>query len=285
MIHLDEKFEDLQIEMVEIAIGCSEACKKCGAYPNFLKENLVIRQLTREQVMENLEEYSDHLAPYMTTYVNVEPRRIDVFADYAELVYEKTNGGSQVLDISHGVRRGSKKMMKRLESRIIPLFNDGVIPLSVLSFDRDRSQGQIDYDLNVDSYAETLEIMKQVMRDVRVTLSMQAENADEMVLIEEMRQDLMQRLAWSDEDASFLNIDRRVGYTAAGRSAGLIESVDCPVIPDAGFLEMVKDHWPRTHKWRGLIDMYGDLYVQPNVPDRTYGDSLKMRDEEVCIKL
>ena len=274
-MHLNQIKDSFQIEEVEVAIGCPEACVRCGAYPSFDVECLRICSIARGQVEKNLETGASFLAPRVTTTPNVEPLRIDVFADFAEVVHLRTDARSKVVAISHGLRRGSKSMGRRLE-RIVSLMEKQVIPLFALSMDFARSRGEIDPQLNMESYVETLIMLQTVLRVARVTVSLQAENPEAMVRVERMFAEILDKLGWSEEDLALLNIDKRDGYVASGRARDLSvdEGDDCDIIPDSEYYDLIVDEWSRDHKWRGKIDMNGKWWAQENCPGKTYGDSV-----------
>jgi len=287
-MYLNDIKGSFQIEEAEGAVGCSEACAFCGAYPDFSPECLRVRSITRDQLEQNLRRFSSFLALVVTTPPRTEPLQTDVFADLAEIVNVQTDTRSSLVAISHGLRSKNKIMEQRLE-RIIGLMEEGVIPLFVLSMDFARSRGKIDPQKNLESYMETLMMLQTVLKVARVTVSLQAESPEAMVKVEKMFAEILDRLGWTEEEMALLNVDRRESYTASGRAgvaggATVANSADCDIIPDAGYYDLVKADWPRTHKLRGMIDMNGRLWAQENRPGKVYGDSVdKSRWEMVDV--
>lgn len=276
-MHLNDIKNSFQIEEVEVAVGCPEACAHCGAYPDFSPECLRVRSITRDQLEQNLRPFSSFLAPVITTVPCIEPLQIDVFADLAEIVHVQTNARSKLVTISHGLRSKNKVMEQRLE-RIIRLMEQRVIPLFVLSMDFARSRGGIDPQKNLESYMETLVMLQTVLKVVRVTVSLQAEGSIAMARVERMFAEILDRLGWTEDEMALLNVDKRESYTALGRAgsagADVASGADCDIIPDVGYYDLVKADWPRTHELRGMIDMNRRLWVQENRPGKVYGDSV-----------
>ncbi|MBT3705219.1 radical SAM protein [Candidatus Peregrinibacteria bacterium] len=254
---------DFKIEEVEVATGCPENCNHCGFYKGHGKECLKIRSITRDQIEENLEPYEGMFAPIVSTTPNIESAHVDVVADLAEIVYRMR---SELVMIGHGVRAGNRPMIRRFE-RIISLIKEGKISLYVLSMDFARSMGKIDPQFNKESYKQTLIMLETVLDVARVTVSLQASEPEGMSRVDRMYKEILWELGWGWNK---VNIDQRNGYAAEGRSADVVDSNDCDIIPDAEFLEGVS----RTHLWRGKVDMNGKLWAQRNEPGRTYNTSV-----------
>lgn len=266
---------DLKVDMMQISIGCPEACLHCGFYDGqFKRDDLKIISLKEAELERRIRSYAGYFNKVITTQVNSEPLRLSDFGDFAELVYECSGTNSQVAAITHGVRSGVRKMRDRLEN-IVQLMRKKIIPVCVVSTDFARSHGAISYRQNYDSYLETLGILKDALSSGRVTISLQGLRGSGPMSIERVREmfdEILVELSMNDESSGGFVVDDR-SYTKVGRAEGLgiDESEDCDVIPDPDF---VKTHVDRNHLWRGLIDFKGKLLVQPNRPGKTYGDSV-----------
>ncbi|MFA5842705.1 MAG: hypothetical protein WC882_03490 [Candidatus Gracilibacteria bacterium] len=262
------RFEDIKdsfrIDMVETTRGCPEGCRSCAVHDRPTK----VQALTKGKIRGNIEGIVGLFNPYVTTHINTEPLRGDNFPDFAELAYELSGGRSSVIAISHGVRAGSKKMRQRLE-KIVQLMKTDVIPLFILSMDFAR-QG-LDEEQTLESYLETIGILREAFGCALVTVSLQGEESENSPLyIGKTRQLFAEAIQdLTKEERELLRIHER-GYTKVG-VAQVRESEDCDVIPDPDF---VRDHVPQDHQWRGLVTFEGEILAQANRPGRTYGDSV-----------
>ncbi len=297
---LGDCYNTLKIDMVRTATGCPEACLHCGAYTSFDNvHDFSMTELSRSELKENLEravegtrlKIADVLAKYVTTDVNVEPLRGNVFCDLAELVYDLTDGRSKTVCISHGVRYSSKSMNERME-KVVGLMLEGKVPLFVLTVDTARNKARISDKANIKGYAKTLEALKPVLDmiaikkelkdedlpDLRVTISLQGEDSKESLIwrqkAAEHFQEAVKRSGLSASQRDALVWDRERPYAKVGRADIYLhgqEEGECPVIPDIKF---VKKFLPFDNIHRGMIDIKGKVYRQLNERLRTYNTSL-----------
>ncbi|OGH95138.1 MAG: hypothetical protein A2538_03440 [Candidatus Magasanikbacteria bacterium RIFOXYD2_FULL_41_14] len=282
-MNLAEIKNSLKIDMVETTRGCPEACLHCGAYEDFDRSQLTVQSadplalkkyLIRQDKTTGVK-LIDLFNKYVTTHVNTEPLRAANFADFAKMVFELSNGKSQVIAISHGLWVKHADMRKKLE-QITELMRVGIVPLFVLTVDSARSRGNIPPHINKDSYLETLQVLRTALPYGRITASVQGNSDSQSKLwiekTKKMFNEVLELLKLTPEESGQLLIDSR-SYTNTGRSKKFLDlknSEDCDVIPDS---EFVKDKLPTTHAWRGMIRFDGRLIVQKNRPGKTYGDS------------
>ena len=306
---LKEAIGTTKIEVIVTAKGCPEACLHCGAYQDFDKHDYIMEECSSEQLKDNLTReikeirggtkliIADLLANFVTTDVNTEPLRGTAFCNLAELVYELSEGSSQLVCISHGVRYSSKQMKEEM-LKVVELMEKGIVPLFVLSVDLARGKGMLSRKANLKGYTKTLEMLKPVLDliakkketgdssipTLRVTISLQGVDEENNLLYrgkaEEMFQEVLKRVGFTKKQRDALYIDKGRQYAKVGRAgAKIFDSIgegECPVIPDADFVDKCLEH---EHLFRAKVEMDGNVYRQANNPNRSYNDTVAGRWE------
>ncbi len=296
IFHLAEHQDDSLIDMQQTTEGCKENCLHCGyfsVYPQkqkekvMLDEKTIIEYLTRK--IEGTEKYLyDFLHPSLTTHVNAEPLRQEIFLKHAEIIYCLTDAKSKLLCISHGVREKIMEMYLYLEN-IALLLEQNIVPLFVLSVDKCRNKGKISEKKNIESYYQTLLTLKPLIKEEsrlkenykkgRVRVSIQGDPDSKSPLYignsEQIFKQVSERLGLNNEEIETLLGEKR-HYSRVGSLNGkdllVTENEDCPVIP---YRDFVVNELFKENKYRLLLDLKGDLYYQRNNWESTYGDSCK----------
>jgi hypothetical protein len=274
--------EEVNEDTAAVEVECAE--EEDGETPN--RHSIITRA-----------KLADFLNRLVTTDVNTEPLWSDSFADLAELVYKLSDGMSRTACISHGLRltpegRPVGKMKERME-RLVKLMLDErngipVVPLFVLSIDSARVKGQIGKNTNLDSYIQTLEMLKPVLerKKVRVTVSVQGvddtahdlSRAKATHLYQEMRTKLAEEKGWSAELIGRLNMDEDRVYVQTGRAdklPGIGDEVNAPVIPDGWASENMVDNSPQ---YVGVVDVLGRVYRRSRQVIRGYAKLVDKRN-------
>lgn len=300
---------------VRLGEGCKEACVQCGAYPkglqpgdllpkgvtrerirNCLLGEFVIRESVGSQVSDSPDtvqgevkrRMADILANFVTTDVNQEPLDSDTFLDFADLVKELTGGKSRAVCISHGLRvsadgePASEDAVRRLDA-LAAKMDDGDV--FVLSLDLARSQGAISHDVNLHSYAETLNRLKPALeKGSRITVSIQGVDNTESPfhrvratnLYDQVRECLRLQYGWNDSELTSLFMDTGRSWVSKGRAEnllGLEAGGACPVIPDAG---LVVNNLNKPTNAAFVDAVSGRVFVVPNNEGRSYNDVARL---------
>lgn len=299
-----------KIEAVRLAKGCPEACAHCGAYEgDFDYQDLKVVEssranveacLTREVDVKSTQgsvrrRLVDLFNNYVTTDVNTEPLRGDAFLHFAQMVKSLSGGASRVVCVSHGLRtdengssnnKNHRLMRNRLNSVVDQMDDKDVF---VLSMDFARGKGKIKTEVNLLSYVATLDaLLPAIRKGSRVTVSLQGDDNPNLpdgsdnplfrgrvyALFTEVKAKLKQK-GWSDADIMKVHVDADRAMVVSGRATsipGLDPANECPVIPDADFVEkaLAKDH-----TLRGLLDCFtGEVFSQANNPGKSYNTTV-----------
>ncbi len=312
----------VKIMTVRLGEGCREACAQCGAYPRVLSPgDLVPKDVTRDRIEaclngefvlegsangkeavagevspegvsgETRKRLADLLANYVTTDVNQELLNSDTFLDFADLVKTLTGGRSRAICISHGLRvsdgsdgniSGDKDAVDRLDTLASRMDDKDVF---VLSLDLARSAGKIGSEINLYSYAETLNRLKPALeRGSRITVSVQGIDSPASPfyrilatnLYDDVKGLLRSRYNWDDRELALLTMDTGRSWVLRGRAEnlpGLELDGQCPVIPDASLVINTLDK-PTNAAFLDCIS--GRVFVVPNNEYRSYNDVARL---------
>lgn len=254
--------DDFKLDMIETGYGCVENCVSCGFYSELCRTIEVLdRMIIHNNITQIIQETSKRIIDYcntiITTNVNVEPLGSDAFVHLAEMVNELTGKVSSVAFISHGVRVGVKVMLERLQ-KIVELAKQKIIKIIVISVDTARRQGN--YDKKFESYVKSFEELSAAVKYARVTFSAQGVDDKESQFYIgnaiDIRTKAMKAAGINDSDV--ILHERYWKPIGRAKNLNINESSDCHVIPDNEFVEQ---DVPMDHKWHGLLDRYGNLYV------------------------
>lgn len=311
------KYRDGSVKIMTFRTGegCGEGCAHCGAYSKGVQPgDLLVKGVTRDRMRACLQgefvlkeavngqgldspdavkgevrkRLADLLANYVTTDVNQEPLNSDTFLDFSDLVKELTGGKSRAVCISHGLRvsadgkPANEDAARRLDA-LAEKMDDGDV--FVLSLDLARSQGGISHDVNLRSYAETLNRLKPALeKDSRITVSIQGvddpSNAFHRLkatnLYDEVKEVLKSNYGWKDSELTQLFMDTGRSWVSRGRAEGL-PGVDpdgeCPVIPDTLLVQHTLDK-PTNAAFVDFVS--GRIFVAPNNLRRSYNDVVRL---------
>lgn len=287
-----------------MAKGCPEMCHHCGNYEildeisgsthrKILRESLVIREFTREQIDAVLRlcvddqgaQLSSFLAPIVTTGIGSEVLRADNFNYLTNRVFESSKGKSRMILITHGIHADNSKMIERFRESVELAIKD-VLAGIIVTLDQQRHRFRSrNPKLNIDSYAATLELLRPVLAsrsDARISFSIQGDDQYDTIdgidsALDVFRKSL-RAADLTSKEFSRLHVNLR-GYSSKGRAKVFVpddHSVACAVIPDPDFERTID----RSNRWRGWVDFYEKdlesqnimVKVRENNPGCSYDD-------------
>jgi len=187
--HIDidpQKFFDrTKIDIIKITEGgvCPEGCIHCGASP----EKGDLKEITPDQIERNLTQkisntrkrVADALARFVTTDVDMEPLYTESFIHFAKLVHSLTEGNSQAVCITHGLRSTrnresgiwtTAKKNTEILTKIKDLMLADIIPLTVISMDAARENAELGCKSILKDKDVFLEILREKLKNERSRL-------------------------------------------------------------------------------------------------------------------
>ena len=274
------RFSDIKssfkIDTFELAKGCPEGCHHCGNFSESdCREDMIIRELTRGQIDDVLEPLSGFLAPIVTTGIGSEVTRTNNFNYLADRIFQLSQRQSRMVLVTHGIHVGDPKMIEHFRESV-ELAVNGVLAGIIVTVDQQRKRCRRNSGHNIDSYAETLKLLKPILEcqsDARVSVSIQGDDQyDTMDGIDSALNIFQKSLCaatLTSREFSRLHVNLR-GYSSKGRAKAFVpddRSVVCTVIPDPDFERTID----RSYQWRGWVD-FPVVKARKNNPTKSYDD-------------
>lgn len=283
------RFSDIKssfkIDTFELAKGCPEKCHHCGNFSESnCREDMMIRELTREQIDCALESLSHFFAPIVTTGIGSEVTRADNFNYLADRIFQLRQGQSRMVLVTHGIHSGDPKTIESFRESV-ELAVNGVLAGIFVTVDQQRNRCRSNLEHNINSYSETLKLLRPVLAcksDARVSVSVQGDDQyDTMDGIDSalnVFQESLRAATLTSREFSRLHVNLR-GYCSKGRAKVFVpddRSVVCTVIPDSDFERTID----RSYQWRGWVDFFEEDFVPQSIIVKTRkNDSTRSYDD------
>lgn len=248
-------------------------------------DGVVLDASTIRPVIDTRNRLIHYFDTVVTSDVNQEPLNGEAFLHFYRLVRLLSGGNSRVPLITHGIRANAAgkiihpKAEERLKKIVEAMDSKDII---VLSLDRARSDGSISKNVNLVSYAETLNRLKPALdKGMRVTVSLQG-NEDSQSRLYRVRVDklwtdlkimLVTDYGWTQQDLGKIHTDTGRNWAWRGRAENMIgvrPENQAPVLPDSYY---VSRHMSSLHAKMGFVDaVSGKTYIHAANIGRGYND-------------